>query len=129
VIIRRYWYDKRMKEEVEKLHGAILDIIISGLENGAITEVDVPIISRFVLDGTETAVTQEELMTFLKLLAEKWGMFEVLKVSALADVKKKTDAQAAAHALTLLQAGNIDGALAMVKSATDSDNSEKKAKP
>ena len=115
-----------MKEEVEKLHGEILDIIIYGLENGAITEDDVPIISRFVLEGTNIITTHEELATFLANLSEKWGMFEVLKTTAMADVKKKSDAQAVAGALNLLQSGNVDGALAMVKSATDTDTSEKK---
>lgn len=99
-----------------------MDIIILGLENGAIMEDDVPIISRFVLDGTNTIATQEELAAFLAELSKKWGMFDVLKTTSMAGVKKKSDAEAVAGALTLLQNGNIDGALALAKSATEKDS-------
>lgn len=104
------------KKEIEQ---AIVDTCISALENKSMTEEQMGDVSFFVLERIDLIKNQDELITFLEKLSERWPMFTGIldiargKAGAIEDKKTVIDVQ------NLVKQGNLDQAIKMAKEANE----------
>lgn len=107
-----------LAEAKKKLEEAIVDTMISALEQEKITEDAMSEISGYVLDGIDEATSKHELSVFLENLAQKWDIFMPLLVLAKAEMQKKVDDEVADGVLLLLEHGKLDHAIKLAQSQT-----------
>lgn len=100
------------KKELEK---QIVEIAISALENGAITEDGLGDMSQYVLSRIDKIKNEEELAAFLKDLSQRWNMFNPLFQEQKGLVQEEKDDATADKAEQLVKAGNIDEAINVIK--------------
>lgn len=96
----------------------VVDILISCVEKGAMTEEDFPPIATYALEKIEKVNSDEEAATFLKELAEKWPVFSSLATLQEGHNQEKVEGEVAEGVLQLAQSGKIDEALSLAKSTT-----------
>lgn len=102
------------KKEIEK---QIVDMAITALDSGILTEDQLGDMSTFVLSRIDKVTDEEELKDFLKILSEKWKFYEPLYQKQLGEEQNVKEKQAITQAENLIKAGNIDGALQVMKGA------------
>jgi hypothetical protein len=100
------------KKELEK---QIVEIAISALEGGAITENVLGDISQFVLSRIDTIKNENELAYFLEDLSERWKIFSPLYKEQKGLEQEEKDEPAVDKAEALVKSGNIDGAIQIMK--------------
>lgn len=105
-------FTEEKKKELEK---QIVEMAISALENGAITEYMLGDISQFVLSRIDGIKNDEELATFLKDLSQRWSMFSPLYQEQKGQEQEEKDEAIADKAQALVKAGNIDEAIQIMK--------------
>lgn len=105
------------KKEIEK---DIVEMVIGALEGNAITEGDATVIGKMVLERIDNVENQEELILFLEVLTERYHIFSPLVLKEKGAVEHKMEEKMIGDVEGLIQNGNIDEALKMVKSATQS---------
>lgn len=58
-----------------KIYKDLLDALLKGLESGKNTEKDAQESSGFILDNLEKITNQEELISFLETISNKWPVY------------------------------------------------------
>lgn len=96
----------------------IVDIVIAALDSGSLAEKDLPVIGQHVLDRIDKIETQDELILFLEVMAEKWSVFTPLVTREKGVVEHGKEQNSVHTAEDLIKTGNIDEALKVVKGAT-----------
>ena len=107
-------FTEEHKKQVEK---RILELMVIGLQNDALTEQDPSEISRFVLEQIEKVHNQHELIIFLKNLSEKWEIFKPILFQEEGTMQDKINDEIADSIELLVGHGKLDRALALVKRA------------
>jgi len=103
------------KKQTEK---DIVEMVIGALEGSTITEGDATAIGKMVLERIDNIENQEELILFLEVLTERYPFFAPLVLKEKGKVEEKIEKQVVENVEGLIQNGNIDEALEMVKGAT-----------
>lgn len=62
-------------EEKTTIYNNLADLLMNGLKNGELFEEDVQNSSKFILEKMESITTKEELITFLKILSDRWDIY------------------------------------------------------
>lgn len=96
----------------------IVDTVIAALDSGALKEADLPIVGQHVLDRIDKIETQEELILFLEVMAERWSIFTPLVTREKGVIEYGKEQNSVHQAEDLIKNGNIDQALKVVKGAT-----------
>lgn len=105
-------------EYKKKIEAEIVEVIISSLEKGVIEEKDLPVISSYVLESIDKVSNQQELLSFLTTLTEKWSIFGSLQKLEVGEVKEQSEQKVVQNVEQLIESGNIEQALAAAKAAT-----------
>lgn len=104
-------------EEKKKIEKMIVDTSIDALEAGAIREYDLSVIADFVLQKIDTAQTMDQMREFLEELASKWHFFLPIERFLEGEMQHDGELKAITQAEALAKQGNVDQALAAIKSA------------
>ncbi len=104
-------------EEKKKIEKMIVDTSIDALEAGAIKEYDLSVIADFVLQKIDTATTMDQMRAFLEELAAKWQFFLPIERFLEGEIQHVGEMKAITQAQALAKQGNVDQALAAIKSA------------
>lgn len=107
-------FTEEKKKEVEKM---IVDTAIDALGAGVITEDELQPIAGFVLSRIDSIKTEEELVTFLTELSEKWKFFLPVERFLEAEVKEEQEKKTVTYAEDLIKSGDINKALNVLKTA------------
>lgn len=102
-----------------KIEEQISDILLKEIENDKLTAEDALIITDYCIPKTKAINTEEELLVFLSEISVKWPMFSNLVVFEQGAVKEETKNETVANITDLVNAGNIDEALNLAKSANN----------
>lgn len=109
-------------EHLIEMEDAILDTIITALEQSTLPSDDMPELSTFILDRFYELQTEEELVAFLRELSSKWRIFTHVLVLETGEAREQREAQLLKHALSLMKEKKIDEALAVAKTGTKGAN-------
>lgn len=113
IINMQFTEDK--KKDIER---DIVELVIAALENKAITTGDTTVIGQMVLQRIDNIENQEDLILFLEVLTERYHIFSPLVLREKGVVEGKREERIIDDVQGLIQNGNIDEALKIVKSAT-----------
>ena len=114
-----------LADEKKKLEEAIVENMISSLEQEKITDDDLPTISSYVLEKIDAAQTSHDLEAFLEELATKWEIFQQLLTLKKAELQRKVEEEVTQGVLVLMEHGKLDHAIKLAQSATHPHNEEK----
>ncbi len=105
-------FTQEKKKELEK---QIVELAISALESGVITEDILGEVSQFVLSKIDRIKNTKELDYFLAELSKRWNIFKPLFQEQKGIEQEEKDEQTADKAEELVKLGNIDGAIQIMK--------------
>lgn len=105
----------QQKEEVQKI---ILREISDGLKNGKLTADETTKIASFVNEKVRLINDRNELLVFLKDLADRWPIFNNIYQVEKGKEEQKEDVQAVIRAEELIKEGRLDEAIMVAKKAT-----------
>lgn len=111
-----------LAEAKKKLEEAIVDNMITALENEKITEDEMATISGYVLDSIDASTSKQDLEKFLENLSSKWEFFKPLLVLEKAAMQEKVEDEVAQGVLVLLEHGKMDHAIKLAQSVTHNQN-------
>jgi len=109
-------------EEKKKIEEAIVENMITALEQEKITEDEMSTISGFVLDGIDAVTSKQDLEKFLEELAGKWDIFKPILILEKGKLQEKVEDEVTEGVLLLLEHGKIDHAIKLAQSATHNHN-------
>ena len=113
-----------LDEEKKKLEEAIVENMITALEQEKIKEDEMPTISNFVLDGIDAAKSNQDLEKFLEDLANKWEIFKPIFFLKKAEMQKKVEEEVTQGVLLLMEHGKLDHAIKLAQSATHNQDKQ-----
>jgi hypothetical protein len=103
------------KQEVDK---KLREAIVAGVENGKLEETDLTPLADLILERFDTIRNEEELLIFLRELAERWDAFSHLVILEEGKQKDAAEKKVLDQVMDLTHNGNIDEAISLAKSAT-----------
>lgn len=106
------------QERRDAIEKEIAELIIKGLKEGSLKEEDLSPIAKFVLEKIDTLATEEQMVTFLSELSQKWSVFSNIHNIEKGKVMDQTEDLAAQNVLDLAKEGKIDEAVDLAKSVT-----------
>lgn len=106
-------------EEKTEIERKIVDTIVLALENGNLSQEELPDVADFVLEKIKLVKTKEELINFLTELATNWQIFANIKDITEGEVKERKEDKAYGDVLNLAKGGNIEEALKLAKTVTN----------
>lgn len=105
------------KNEVER---KIVEVVIAALENNNLQQSELPSIGDFVLGRIDAIKTQGELLNFLSELSLKWAIFKNIEMIEKGEAKDQKEDKVAENVLNLAKQGNINDAISLAKTMTES---------
>ncbi len=102
------------KKSVEKM---MVDSMIDAVGAGIISEEELTVVSDFILNRIDAIKTEEELVTFLIELSQKWSFFLPIERFIEGEAKEAEDKKSVDKAENLIKNGQIDQALQVLKAA------------
>lgn len=105
-------------ERKDEILQKIVDRILTGLENGNLTEEELKPIADFVLGRIDEFQTEDELIPFLLELAQKWSVFSNIHIQEKGEIIANKETQASQDVLDLAKSGKLDEALNLAKRVT-----------
>jgi hypothetical protein len=102
------------KKSVEKM---MVDSMIDAVGAGIISEEELAVVSDFILNRIDAIKTEEELVTFLIELSQKWSFFLPIERFIEGEAKEAEDKKSVDKAENLIKNGQIDQALQVLKAA------------
>ncbi len=105
--------------KVEDVRKKILLKMADALDAKQLQESQLSEIAGFVLRGTESLTTEEQLLSFLQQLSEKWPVFADLYTVESGQKIEEHHQAVVENALQLTKDGQIDQALQMVKTVEE----------
>ena len=108
------------KEHKDHILNQIVETAITALENDTLAEDQLQVIANYTLSAIDTITTGEQMVTFLSGLSEKWPLFASIEQLEKAQTQEKVESEVAEGVLTLAKTGNIDDAIKLAKSVTES---------
>lgn len=108
-----------IQTQKDKIENKIADVLLTHIENGQVTQDEIPLISYFVLEHIDTLQTQEDLVGFINELVMKWPIFASLKIIIEGESKEQAEGVVAQDVTMLTQQGRLEEALQLAKSATN----------
>lgn len=106
------------KEQKDILASDVVRTMIHALEEQKLQLDDMSIIADFILQGIDSIQTQEQLAQFMGELAQRWPIFENISLVEKGKVEDKMEDRALEQVLTMTKNGDIEGALALAKQAS-----------
>ncbi len=107
-------------DKTNEIYQSILDAVVKGLETKEIEAYEATEIAEYVLDNVERLQSEVEIGRFYKELAELWPFLDILTSEQAFENQEKMESEATEGALSLLQHGKVEEAIAITKAATDS---------
>lgn len=107
------------EEHKNRIERAIVETVISALENGNLAESELSQIANFVLEKIDQIKTHDELVIFLSDLSSRWPIFTNLETLEKGEIEEKVEDEVAEGVLTLAQSGKIEEAVNLAKTITD----------
>ncbi len=111
-----------INDKKEVIQRRILETILQGLNNNILTQDDLPIIAEYVLGQMESIQNENELLTFLQSLAEKWQLFTNLKTLEERKVQELEEKDKTQQVLQLTREGKVEEALTLAKTITHNNS-------
>lgn len=105
-------------EHKELIERQTLDVIATALDRNELTEAGIPPISRFILNRIDSIHNTDELILFLQDLSVKWPMFKGVLDIEKGKLHTVLEKKAVSDISTLTHNGNIEEAIHVAKSAT-----------
>jgi len=109
------------QEQANAIYKHILDAVILGLESKEIEAYEASEIAEYVLDKVEKLQSETEVNKLYEDLSDLWPFLDVLMQEQRTENQEKFEGEATEGALALLQHGKVDDALALAKSATNTN--------
>ncbi len=106
------------KEREDQITRAILEAIATGLENGTIHNADSATIADFWEGKVDSIKTEEDLLSFLLELSQKWPVFANLYTVEKGKKSEANEQQVTQDVVALANKGKIDEAVDLAKTAT-----------
>lgn len=106
------------KDVIVSLQQKIVQIMAHQLEDGKTTQGELSQIAEYVLAQSSQITTEDELITFLRRLSERWEMFNDLYLIESGRIKEAIAKEQIHRALNLTREGKIDEALQVAKGTT-----------
>ena len=107
-------------EQREDVFKKINDIVLMGIDAGALEEYELSDIASYTLKRVGELNGDGDLPIFYQELADKWPIFSSLLDEEDGRAHEMVENEVSEGASMLLQHGKVDEALALVKSATTS---------
>lgn len=108
-------FTQEHKKEVERM---LVETIIAALQQGTLSDTEVPTLSAFILERVEAITTHEEMVVFLRELSGKWPIFTPLLVLESGEAKEKMEESVVSSVLKLAKENKVEEAIDLAKSAT-----------
>lgn len=106
------------KDTIVMLQQKVVQIMAHQLEEGKTTQGELSQIAEYVLTQSSKIESEDELITFLSRLAERWEMFHDLYLIESGRIKEALAKEQIHKALNLTKEGKIDEALQVAKGTT-----------
>jgi len=104
------------KKEIERM---LVETIIKALEQGKLTNEELPTVSTLILETIGKAKTHEELRKYLNELAKKWSIFQPILTLEHDEQDTKIKEEAVQKVIALTKENKIGEALNVAKTATN----------
>lgn len=108
------------QEHKREIEWKLIDVIISSLKQGTITEEELPTVASYILDTIKTVKNHDQLLQFLRDLSARWSIFSPVLVVESGEVKEKMEDKVASDVLKLAKENKIEEALTLAKTVTSS---------
>lgn len=108
--------DPKYKEAIEQ---KIVDAITKALEEGKLTEPQLPEISNYVLTSIDKIATHDQLIGFLSHLSLKWPIFQSIAVQEEGKLKQIVETNVAKDVLRLISKGDTKQAINLAQSISN----------
>lgn len=106
------------QERKDQVFRAIAELNITLFENRSFSEENFAPVADFILGKIDIIQTEEELLSFLSELVEKWPVFEPILNQEKNKNTVSNTAQVTQNIVDLAKEGKIDEAIDMAKQAT-----------
>ncbi|MDP3998368.1 MAG: hypothetical protein Q8P89_02035 [bacterium] len=107
------------EEHKKEIKMKLMETIITSLEQGRLSNDELPGVASFILERMDTLKDQDELRFFLSELAAKWPIFTDILVGEIGVAREKEEEKAEGYVSELMKSGKLDEAVNLAKKVTD----------
>ena len=105
-------------EQKEDIFKKINDVVLMGIDTGALEEYELSDIAAYALKRTGELEGEGEISVFFQELSDRWPIFNSLLDEEEHKAHERVENEVSEGASMLLQHGKVEEALALVKTAT-----------